>query len=146
MSLCRLVLLGLLIGCSAVHAQQPAPPGMSLSEAASRRFPQPVRVGDLLKRQVLQPRESQPTLGRVRNVVQQTDGTVDVVVDYGGLFGLLARPIAVPADAMVLLGQYMEIVDFTPAQLQQFKTFDGAGTTPLSPDSIIRVGLARPSH
>ena len=146
MSLCRLVVLGVLIGGGAVHAQQPAPPGMSLAEAAARRFPQPIRAGDLLRRQVLRPIESQPSLGRVSEVVKQADGTIDVVVEYGGLLGLFARPIAVPVDAMVLLGQYMEIVDFTPKQLRQFKTFDGAGTTPLPPDSIIRVGLARPSH
>lgn len=142
----RPVAICLLIGCGIGHAQQPAPPGMSLAEAADRRFPQPVRVGDLLKRQVLRPLESQPTLGRVRDVVKRADGKVDVVVDYGGLFGFFTRPIAVPVDAMVLLGQYMEIVDFTPEQLQRFETFDGSGTVPLPPDSIIRVGLARPSH
>jgi hypothetical protein len=141
-----LALAGVLIASTAVHAQQPAPPGMSLAEAASRRFPQPVRVGDLLKRQVLRPVESQPVLGRVYEVVEQPDGTIDVVVDYGGELGLFTRRIAVPVDAMVLLGQYMEIVDFTPDQLKQFKTFDGAGTMALSPDRVIRVGLARPSH
>ncbi len=146
MSLRSLALAGVLMASTAVHAQQPAPDGMSLAEAAARRFPQPVRVGDLLKRQVLRPVESQPTLGWVHDVVKRTDGSIEVVVDYGGVFGLFARPIAVPVEAMVLLGQYMEIVDFTPDQLKQFKTFDGAGTTPLLPDSVIRVGLARPSH
>jgi hypothetical protein len=145
-SLRHLSIVGLLIASTVAQAQQPAPPGMSLAEAASRRFPQPVRVGDLLKRQVLRPLESQPTLGFVRDVVKKTDGGIEVVVDYGGVFGLFARPIAVPVEAMVLLGEYMEIVDFSPDQLKQFKTFDGAGTTPLAPDSVIRVGLARPSH
>jgi hypothetical protein len=142
----HIVFLSLLIASTAVHAQQPAPPGMSLAEAAARRYPQPVRVGDLLKRQVLQPLESQPTLGSVRNVVKRPDGGIDVVVNYGGVFGLFARPIAVPLEAMVLLGEYMEIVDFTPVQLNQFKTFDGAGAIPLPRDRIIKVGLARPSH
>ncbi|WP_428487021.1 hypothetical protein [Rhodopila sp.] len=142
----HLFIVGLLIASTAVQAQQPKPAGMSLTEAAARRFPQPVRVGDLLKRQVLRPLESQPTVGWVRNVVKQPDGSVDVVVDYGGVFGLFTRPIAVPVDAMVLLGHYMEIVDFTPEQLKQFKTFDTASTMPLPPDSIIHVGLARPSH
>ena len=141
-----IVAMGILIANMAAHAQQPTPSGMSLAEAASRRFPQPVRVGDLLKREVLRPLESQPILGRVRDVVKQTDGTIDVVVNLGGTFNPFARPIAVPVDAMVLVGQYMEIVDFTPDQLKQFKTFDGTGTMPLPPDSVIRVGLARPSH
>lgn len=137
---------GLVMTAATVQAQQPAPSDLHLAEAAAQRFPQPVRVDKLLKRQVLQPLESQPTLGWVRDVVQRADGAIDVVVDYGGLFGLFTRPIAVPVDAMVLLGQYMEIVDFTPEQLRHFKTFNDAGTTPLPPSSVIRVGLARPSH
>jgi hypothetical protein len=143
----RSVIFGvLLILGAAAHAQQPRPPGMSLADAAARRFPQPVRVGDLLKREVLWPVESQTVVGWVRDVVKQPDGTIDVVVDYGDRFDLFVRPIAVPVDAMVLLGQYMEVVDFTPDELKQFKTFDGNGTMPLPPDSVIRVGLARPSH
>ena len=106
-----------MVASGAAVAQQPAPTGMSLAEAASRRFPQPVQVGSLLQRQVLQPLESQPTLGWVHGVVKQADGSVDVVVDYGGFRGLFSRPIAVPVDAMVVLGPYMEIVDFTPDQL-----------------------------
>src|SRR5260370_40924371 len=49
----------------AAHAQSttpggmPPPPGMSLAESAAMRFPQPVRVADLLGRQVLRPVESQ---------------------------------------------------------------------------------------
>jgi hypothetical protein len=54
------------------HAQSttpggmPPPPGMSLAASAAMRFPQPVRVGDLLGREVLQPVESQNVLGTVR--------------------------------------------------------------------------------
>ena len=140
------VVASLLAVSAVARAQQPAPPGMSLADAAARRFPQSVRAGDLLNRQVLRPIESQPTLGWVRDVVRRADGDIDIVVDYRGAFGLSARPIAVPVDAMVLLGEYMEIVDFNPDQLRQFQTFDAAGTTRLPPDTIIRVGLARPSH
>jgi hypothetical protein len=141
-----IVIAALWMAPAAAIAQLAAPAGMSLAESAARRFPQPVRAGDLLQRQVLEPKESQPTLGWVKQIVQQPDGHIDIVVDYGGLFGWFGRPIAVPVEAMVLLGQYMEIVDFTPAQLDQFKTFDGAGVAAVPPDSIIKVGLARPSH
>jgi hypothetical protein len=145
LSACGLLLTALLLGGPS-HAQQPKPPGMTLAEAAARRFPQPVRVGDLIGRRVLQPLESQPTLGWVLDVVQQQDGTINVIVNYGGVLGFFARPIAVPVDAMALLGQYMEILDFTPEQLSQFKTFDASGVSRLPPDGTIRVGLARPSH
>jgi hypothetical protein len=119
---------------------------MSLAESAAMRFPQPVRVGDLLHRDVLEPVESQVLLGTVRQVVRDGDGTVQVVVDYGGFLGFGARPIAVPVDAMVLLGQDMEIVAFTPKELRKFPTFSLDGTTPLPSDTVIKVGLAKPSH
>jgi hypothetical protein len=124
----------------------PPPPGMSLAQSAAMRFPQPVRVGDLIGREVLRPVESQDVLGSVRRVVRDRDGQILVVVDFGGFLGFGARPIAVPVDAMVLLGQDMEIVAYTPAQLRQFATFSASGTTGVANDTIIKVGLAKPSH
>lgn len=136
----------LLLGNQLARAQDAAPPGMSLAEAAEKRFPQPVVVETLIGRTVLQPLESQPILGHVAQIVRRGSGAIAVVVDYGGTLGFGSHPIAVPVQATVLLGQYMEIVDFTPDQLSKFPTFDAAGTTSLSGHEIIKVGLARPSH
>ena len=122
------VLLGFLLPVLLGHAASaqsqapggmPPPAGMSLAESAAMRFPQPVRVGSLLHRDV---------------------------IEYGGFLGFGARPIAVPVDAMVLVGQVMEVVAYTPEQLRAFPTFSAGNATPLSLDSIINVGLAKPSH
>ena len=143
---------GMLAVAGTAHAQSatpggmPPPPGMSLAASAAMRFPQPVRVGDLLGREVLRPVESQDVLGRVRRVVRDQHDQIVVVVDFGGFLGFAGRPIAVPVDAMVLLGQDMEIVAFTPEQLRQFPTFSPSGATDLADDTIIQVGLAKPSH
>jgi hypothetical protein len=152
-SICILLLCcALAAAVNAVQAQSPTPggmpppPGMSLAESAAMRFPQPVRVGDLLGRDVLRPVESQDVLGRVRGLVQDGHGQIMVVVDFGGFLGFGSRPIAVPVDGMVLLGQDMEIVAFTPDQLQQFPTFSPSGTTAVADDTIIKIGLAKPSH
>ena len=137
---------------SVAHAQSatpggmPPPSGMSLANSAAMRFPQPVRVGDLLHRDVLQPVESQDVLGRVRQVVRDGEGTIKVVIDFGGFLGFGTRSIAVPMDAMVLLGQDMEVVAFTPQQLQEFPTFSASDTSPLPNDAVVKVGLAKPSH
>jgi len=69
-----------------------------------------------------------------------------VVVDFGGFLGFGARPIAVPVDAMVLLGQDMEIVAYTSEQLRQFPSFSSSDTTDVASNTIIKVGLAKPSH
>jgi hypothetical protein len=142
----------LIIFASAAHAQSttpggmPPPPGMSLAESAAMRFPQSVRVGDLLGRDVLRPVESQDVLGHVRQVVRDSKDQIVVVMDLGGLFGFGTRRIAVPVDAMVLLGQDMEVVAFTPDELRRFPTFSPSGTTTIADDAVIKVGLAKPSH
>ena len=151
-SLHLLFVCGMLAVAGAAHAQSnmpggmPPPPGMSLAESAAMRFPQRVRVGDLLGREVLRPVEGQDVLGRVRRVVRDRNGQIMVVIAFGGFLGFASRPIAVPVDAMVLLGQDMEIVAFTPKQLRQLPAFLSIGTTDVADDAIIKVGLAKPSH
>jgi hypothetical protein len=124
----------------------PPPPGMSLAQSTAMRFPQPVRVDDLLHRLVLRPVESQNILGTVRGIVCNSDGEVMVVMNFGGFYGYGGRLIAVPIDAMVLLGQDMEVVAYTPKQLARFPTFIPAGTTKVPDGTVLRVGLAKPSH
>jgi hypothetical protein len=46
----------------------------------------------------------------------------------------------------MLLGQDMEIVAYTPEQLRQFATFSFSGTTDVADQTVIKVGLATPSH
>lgn len=145
------LVLSLLLPLSA-QAQSPAPggmpppAGMSLAASAAMRFPQPVRVGDLIGRQVLRPTESQQVLGRVHQVVRNDAGELSMVISFGGWFGFDSRMIAVPVDAMVLLGQAVEVVAYTPGQLRGFPTFAQSGSSPVPNDAIIRVGLAKPSH
>ena len=124
----------------------PPPPGMSLADSAAMRFPQPVPAGNLLGRDVLQPVESQNMLGTVQAVVRDKQGTINVVIRYGGFLGIGGRLIAVPVDAMVLVGDVIEVAAFTPKQLDGFPTFVANGTTPVAPDTILKVGLAKPSH
>jgi hypothetical protein len=140
------VLTGTAYAQSTTPGGMPPPPGMSLAQSAAMRFPQPVRVGELLGRDVLRPVESQDVLGHVRELVRDSQGQVLVVIDFGGFFGFGSWPIAVPVDAMVLLGLDMEVVAFTPDQLRHFPTFSSSGTTRVPDDAVIKVGLSKPSH
>jgi hypothetical protein len=124
----------------------PPPPGMSLAKSAAMRFPQPVRVGDLVHREVLKPVESQTYLGRVEHIVRSRTGALKAVVAYGGVFGFGSRQIAIPIDAMVLVGRVMEVVAYTPKQLAKFPTFSVKDAASVPDDTIIKVGLAKPSH
>ena len=71
----------------------------------------------------LEPVESRVLLGTVDQVVRESHGIVEVVINYGGFLGIGTRLIAVPVHAMVLLGEDTEVVAFSPKQLQAFPTF-----------------------
>lgn len=135
-----------------VHAQSatpggmPPPPGMSLASSAAMRFPQPVRVGDLVGRPVLRPIEAQTLLGRVESIVRDGTGTLLVELELQHWFGLSRRRVAIPVDGTVLVGETVEVVAFTPTDLWRLPLFDASGTTKLGDEDIIRVGLAKPSH
>lgn len=141
----------LLVGLPAL-AQSPTPGGMpppagiSLAQSAAMRFPQPVRVGDLPGRAVIEPVEAQTMLGRIRSIVRDDRGTVLAVIDLDRWFGLHSRTVAIPIDAMVLVGDVLEPVVHTPAQLWQLPAFDLSSAVALGDDAMIRVGLAKPSH
>ena len=119
---------------------------MSLAQSTAMRFPQSVRVGDLIGRTVLEPVATRRVLGTVKQVVRAADGTLLMVLNYGGFLGFGARPVAAPVDAMVLLGAEVEVVAYKPDDLAKLPTYAADGATPLDPDSSIKVGLAKPSH
>ncbi len=92
------------------------------------------------------PLESHRVLGRVAGIVRLPDGEVDVVLDYGGLLGFATHPVAVPTDAIALLGADLVMLGYTPGQLDQLPTFSSVGSTPVPPDDVIRMALTGPSH
>ena len=119
------------------------------SETAKARFPQPVRVGDLGGRTVLEPREDQPVLGHVAGLVRKDGGDDLVLIELGGWLGLGwfgTRVVPVPVGAVALLGEYVALMDLTPEQLDALPTFEPASAVPIPPDETIRVGIVRPFH
>lgn len=142
----RILAALMLLACTSALAQQPADPASPPAERAAARFPQPVRVGDLLGKEVLRPVEAQNVLGRVAAIARRLDGAVLIVVRLGGVLGLGARPVAVPVEATALLGPYLAVMDLSPGQLRALPTYGGAGAQTLPADETIRVGLTRPFH
>lgn len=130
-----------------VAADTPAGPGtLTPAEKAARRFPQPVRVGDLIGRRVLEPVPAQTVLGRVTGIVRNPQGGIDVVMRFGGLLGFGSRPIAVPVEAVALLGEHLAVLDFTPDQLRALPPAIADDGTLIASDETIRVGLTKPFH
>jgi len=119
---------------------------LSPAAKAERRFPQPVRAGDLVGRQVLEPSNHKGVIGRVVGVARTRQGAVQIVVRYGGLLGYGARTIAVPVEATALLGQSVQVVDLDPTQLKALPDWTASAGDGVAPDERIRVGVNRKQY
>ena len=139
----RLV-IPLVLATWAGAAAQGLPTAATLAERAARRFPQPVRVGDLVGRDVLAPVESQPVLGRVDRLARRADGGTDVVIRAGTTLGRGGRPVAVPIEAVALLGEHVALIDYSPDQLAGLPTAQPGPA--LAPGDSVKVGLVKPFH
>jgi len=152
------LLVGLMISASAtatvstpsvVLAQAMVPPTgtddankpMPMVERMNRRFPQPVRVGDLIGLPVLDDRSS--TLGFVRQVVRTAAGNIQLIVSYSRWFGWFGRPVAVPIEAVGVEGRQVASLDMPRSEYAAAPTWQGQDATALPDDATIRIALAR---
>ena len=126
----------------APHDMVPQTPMPSEAEARMQmRFPQPVRVGDLIGLPVLDDDDS--TLGRVREVVRDPQGRIKLIVGYSRWWGLGGRPVAVPLEVVVILGRQIDSVDMKPAEYAAAPTWMAGNDQPIAPDQVIRIAITR---
>ena len=146
-----LLAFGLLIPAFAM-AQAMVPPtgtddanrSMPLVERMQRRFPQPVRVGDLIGLPMLNSNAS--TLGYVRQVVRTAAGKIELVVAYNtwfGWFGWFTRPVAVPIEVVGIEGRQLASLDMPGSEYATAPTWQNQDATALPGDATIKIALAR---
>lgn len=114
---------------------------MPMNERMLKRFPQPVRVGDLIGLPVLDERAS--TLGYVRQVVRNSVGNIELIVVYSRFWGWFGRPVAVPIEAVGIEGRQLVSLDMDPDEYENAPTWQGKDATALPDDATIRIALAR---
>ena len=134
----RITLLLLLLAAQAAFAQE-----AERSAEARARFPQPVLVGTLAGRQVLENRLNQRVLGRVEAVVQDSDGTINMIVRRASWPWDSRRCAVVPLAAMALLGQFVVLMDLNDAQFESLPNRCQVPGEVLAADVTIRVGLTK---
>jgi hypothetical protein len=146
------VLLGGLTASFDARAQAMVPPTgmedaskpMPMVDRMNRRFPQPVRVGDLIGLPVLD--DSSSTLGYVRQVVRSPAGQTELIVSYSkwfGWFGWFTRPVAVPIEATGIEGRQIVSLDMPPGEYAIAPTWQGQNSAALPNEDTIRIALAR---
>ncbi len=117
---------------------------MAAAMRMQKRFPQAVRVGDLIGVPVLD--DDSRTLGHVRQVVRTPQGKIKLIVAYGGFLGWGTRLVAVPIEVMGILGRQLASLDMPRREYASAPTWQGrhdTGDTAVPNDDSIRVALAR---
>ena len=114
---------------------------MPMVDRMNRRFPQPVRVGDLIGLPVLDNWSS--TLGVVRQVVRTAAGKIELIVSYSRWFGWFGRPVAVPIEVVGIEGRQVASLDMPRSEYAAAPTWQGRDATTLPDDATIRIALAR---
>jgi hypothetical protein len=125
---------------------QAAPAGddeenLSPEEKMRRRFPQPVKVGDLIGLPVLDGDDS--TIGYVRHVVRTPEGKIQLIVNQGRLFGWGGRLVQVPIEAVAILARQIDLLDISREEFRGAGTWSAADTQLIPSDEKIKIAITR---
>jgi hypothetical protein len=112
----------------------------SPADRMRHRFPQPVRVGDLIGLRVLD--YNDVTIGIVRQVVRTPEARILLIVAHTGVLGWGGRLVAVPIEAVAILGRQLASLDMMPEEYAAAPTWTGGGEV-IAPDEKILIGLTR---
>ena len=131
----------LLILIAGPVTQAKSPDSLSPEEKMQRRYPQHIKVGDLIGLPILD--DDDRTLGRVKSVVRTPDGKIQLIVPFGGFLGWGQRLVAVPIEVVAIAGRQLAALDMTRAQFNAAPAWSEALSRPIPPGDSIRIGLYR---
>jgi hypothetical protein len=114
---------------------------LSPEEKMRRRFPQPVKVGDLIGLPMLD--WDDITIGHVRHVVRTPQGKIQLIVTYGGWFGWGQRLVPVPIEVVAILARQLAALDMPRAEFDKAPTWSDSQTVPIPPNEMIRIAITR---
>ncbi|MDQ0513329.1 PRC-barrel domain-containing protein [Ancylobacter amanitiformis] len=122
---------------------QPGPEqdGLTPQQRMERRFPQKVRVGDLIGLPMQD--YDDRILGYVKAVVRTPDGHIVLVMPFGGWFGYGGRPVGVPIETVAILARHLNVLDLPREAFPDLPTWKDGEGTPIPSDDIIRIAISR---
>lgn len=136
--------LALGLGAEAAFASGPTPPpaatpNLTPEQRMQRRYPQPVKVGDLIGLPLLDDRDR--TLGRITAVVRTAEGKLHLIIPYGGSFGFGTRRVAVPIEVVAIAGRQLAALDMDRAAFDVAPAWSETSGSVLPASETIRIAL-----
>jgi hypothetical protein len=130
-------------GTAAIGADNEKTP-LTPEQRMQARYPQPVRVGDLIGLPLLD--DNHRTLGHVREVVRTKTDKIELIVDYSallGFFGWDTRPIAVSIAVVCIRGRELASLDMPRSEYVSAPNWQANGAAEFPDNATIRVALCR---
>jgi hypothetical protein len=97
----------------------------------------PVRVADLVNLPIVD--ASKLVMGRVRAVVRNGDGKIELLLPLGGLLGFGERLVPIPLESVALAGPQVVVVDMPPHRFQKTPTWYGSNSETLAATETISI-------
>src|SRR5215470_7048759 len=121
--------------------QTPDPDEQTPEERMNARFPQKVRVGDLIGIPIQD--YDDRILGYVIDVVRKTDGKIVLVMPEGGWFGRSGRPVPIPIETVAILARHINLLDISREDVPKLPTWNRAQGNPIDRNETIRIAVGR---
>jgi hypothetical protein len=110
-------------------------------ERMNARFPQKVRVGDLIGIPIQD--YDDRILGYVTDVVRKPDGKIVLVMPEGGWFGRGGRPVPIPIETVAIVARHINLLDIAREDVPKLPTWEPAQGSPIFRNEIIRIAISR---
>ena len=120
-------------------ATLPKPEAQTPEEKMQRRFPQPVKVGDLIGLPLLD--DDDRTIGYVKAVVRTSAGKILLIVPYGGFLGWKQKLVAVPIEVVAIAARQLAALDMPRKAFDTAANWDMTQAKPIDEKEIIRIAL-----
>lgn len=105
------------------------------------RFPQKVRVGDLIGIPVQD--DDDRILGYVADVVRKPDGRIVLVMTERDWFWRVGRAVPIPIETVAILARHLDLLDIPREDVPRLPTWDPAKGCSIDRNDIIRVAIGR---
>lgn len=115
--------------------------GRTPEERMNARFPQKVRVADLIGLPVQD--HDDRILGYVADVARTSAGRIVLVMPEGAWFGRGGRPVPIPIETVAILARHLNLLDIARADVPALPTWNATDGRSLDKDETIRIAIGR---
>jgi hypothetical protein len=115
--------------------------GLTAKERMDRRFPQKVRVGDLIDLP-LQDFDDR-IIGHVSEVTRDVDGSIGLIVSHCDWWVWDCRLVRVPIETVVILARHLNLMDIPREVFLQLATWSDPQAMAIEADDTILIGIGR---